>query len=76
MTGKQVRPKRLPVVSGVLRVKAWPVLERAVEEGVAYGWQRAHKHTDNPGEDLILDDIGQAVMSSICEAFEIDEPED
>jgi hypothetical protein len=32
-----------------MSVRAYTVLSRTVEEGVAYGWQCAHKHTDDPG---------------------------
>ncbi len=41
-----MRAKR-PVRGGI-KVRAYPVLCRAVEEGVAYGWRRAHKHIDTP----------------------------
>lgn len=58
-----------------MKVKTYPVLSRAVEEGVAYGWTRAHKHTDNPSEDSVKDAIADAVMSSIGEFFTFDEDE-
>jgi hypothetical protein len=35
-------------VQGGMNVRAYPVLCRAVEEGVRYGWRRAHKHTNTP----------------------------
>jgi len=50
-----------------------PILRRAVEEGIAYGWRKAHKHTDKPSEDAIREAIEDAVMSEICEVFIIDE---
>ena len=53
-----------------MRAKEHAVLDRAIEEGVAYGWRRAHKHTDNPTKDEILAHIEQAVMFEICEWFE------
>lgn len=54
-----------------LRIKwnAYAVLERAVEEGLAYGWQRAHKHTDKPSEDTIRCAIAEAVMNAIGEVM-------
>lgn len=42
-------------ISGGMRVRAYEVLSRAVEDGVEYGWRRAHKHTDTPGQDAIKD---------------------
>jgi predicted Zn-dependent protease with MMP-like domain len=49
------------------------VLRRAVEEGAAYGWRRAHKHTDAPGEDAIVDQIVQGVLKEVCEYFDVDD---
>lgn len=46
-------------VRGGMKVRAYDVLRRAVEEGTAYGWRRAHKHSDTPGEDAIVDQIVQ-----------------
>jgi hypothetical protein len=49
------------------------VLSRAIEEGVSYGWQRAHKHTETPDPQLIKETIEQAIENSICEVFTFDE---
>jgi len=56
-----------------MRVKTHEVLARAVEEGIAYGYTRAHKHTDTPAEDYLKTELYQAVMNSICEMFDFDE---
>ncbi len=55
-----------------LRVRTYVVLDRAVEEGVAYGWRRAHKYTEAPGEDVICEEIARAVMSAVCDVFDFD----
>lgn len=60
-------------VRGGMRVRAYEVLHRAIEEGTNYGWRRAHKHTDAPGEDAIKDQIVNAVLSEIGEYFDFDE---
>jgi hypothetical protein len=62
-------------VTGGMRVRAYEVLRRAVEEGVAYGWRRAHKHTDAPGEDAIVDQVVQGVLNEVCEYFDFDPAE-
>jgi hypothetical protein len=54
-----------------MRVKVYPVLADAVECGVKWGWHYAHKHTSDPGEDLIKERIQDEVLSAILEAFEI-----
>lgn len=64
-----------PLVTGGMKVNAYAVLCRAVEEGIAIGWMRAHKHTDKPTELEIKDQIEQAVMGAICEYFEFEERE-
>lgn len=60
-------------VSGVMVVRTYEVLSRAVEEGYRLGWNRAHKHTDNPGEDHIEDQVISAIMGQICEVFDFPE---
>ena len=67
--------RRLPVTGG-MKVNAYRVLSRAVEEGTDYGWTRAHKHTDKPDEDGIKEEVVQAVINEICEYFKFDEPEE
>ena len=54
-------------VRGGMKVRAYDALRRAVEEGAAYGWRRAHKHTDTHGEEAIVDQIVQGVLNEICE---------
>ena len=55
-----------------MKCNEYLVLSEAVEEGIAYGWMRAHKHVDNPTEESIKDAIQNAVMTSICEYFWFD----
>ncbi len=68
--------KKAKVKGGTMRVRAYPILETAIEEGVAYGWRRAHKHTDTPDEDAICSEIYSGVMNSICEYFEFDDEDE
>ncbi len=56
-----------------LQVNTYKVLARCVEEGVSYGWNRAHKHVDDPDPAAIQDAIQDAVMNAICEYFEFPE---
>jgi len=55
-----------------LKPKTYPILVDAVENGVKYGYHRAHKHNDNPDSDQVTDAIISAVINEICEWFEID----
>lgn len=60
-------------IRGGLEVRAYPVLCRAVEEGVAYGWRRAHKHIDTPDAETIKEQIVSAVLNEVCQYFDFDE---
>ncbi len=66
--------KRKRPVSGGMRVRAYEVLRRAIEEGLEYGWRRAHKHTDTPDESSLKDEVLQGIMNEVCEVFDFDEP--
>ena len=66
--------RKIPV-RGVLWVNAFAVLARAVEEGVAYGWNRAHKHTPTPPPEAVQQAIEDAVMSEVSVWFSFDDPD-
>lgn len=57
-------------VSGRMVVKAYSVLERAVEEGFRRGWARAHKHTDAPDESYVEEQVVSAIMGDVCDVFD------
>lgn len=48
------------------------ILERAIEDGIAYGYHRAHKYTDNPGENLITERISYGIWLEIDAIFAFD----
>lgn len=52
------------------KVKLWPIISRAVEEGAAYGVQRAFKHTEHPSLDHIQEQVEMAVMNELAEVLE------
>ena len=58
-----------------MRAKTWVILTQAVEQGVAYGHQRAYKHTATPPPDEVRAAIEEAVMNAICEVFSFEAPE-
>ena len=61
--------KKIPVIRRV-RIIAYNVMAQAVENGVEYGWNRAHKHTDTPDDVTIKQAIIDAVMNDVCEWFD------
>lgn len=56
-----------------MKANIYKLLCRCVEDGIAYGWNRAHKHVDDPDEHAIKAEIEQAVINEICEWFTFDE---
>lgn len=59
-----------------MKFKAYQLIERAVEEGVNYGYNRAHKHTDTPTEATLKGLITEAIMSELCDIIDFDTTDD
>ncbi len=59
-----------PKVEGGLTVNAYAVFSRALEEGIAQGWQRSFKHTDSPTAEHVKEQIREGVMNAVCEFFD------
>jgi len=55
-----------------VKANIYKILERAVEAGIAYGWNHAHKHSDTPGEEKIKEELERAVMSEICKVVKME----
>jgi hypothetical protein len=54
--------------------KIVPLLDQCIETGIQLGWQRAHKHTDNPTQDEIHTQIYQCIWSELDAWFDFPEP--
>ena len=48
-------------------------LQQAIEQGIADGWHRAHKHTDTPTADTIKDAVLNYIMLEVCDAFSFED---
>ena len=62
-------------VGARVRVKAYDVVQRAVEEGARYAANRAFKHTDRPTPENIADVCEREVMNALCEVLEFGDDE-
>lgn len=58
-----------------MKPKIATILEKAIDEGIHYGWHRAHKHTDTPDSHFIKGEIDNAIWNAIHEVFEFGEEE-
>ena len=56
-----------------MKVKMYPLIERIVDEGIEAGWNRAHKHSEEPYGDAIKDNIQRYIMNSFDETFEFNQ---
>lgn len=54
----------------------YKVLQMAIQDGVAIGYRRAFKYSENPDEDAVIDRIQQEVMTQICEWFKFQDIEE
>lgn len=50
-----------------LPLNTYSLLTDAVDRGVTYGWNRAHKYADKPKEEYIREKIADEVMSALSE---------
>jgi len=51
------------------------ILERCIDEGLEYGYNRAHKHTDAPSKVVMLEEIERAVWLEIGTYFRFENEE-
>jgi hypothetical protein len=56
-----------------MKPKIIPLLESCIEDGLEIGFNRAHKHTDDPSEGEILQQQLSAIMGQIWEHFDFEE---
>ena len=56
-----------------MKPKYYEILSCCIEKGIQLGWNRAHKHNNNPDKNYILENIEDSIMNEICENFTFDE---
>lgn len=56
-----------------LKVNTYAVLEECIEIGINGGWNKAHKHTDDPSEEYIKEQILHYIMLQVCEKFKFND---
>jgi hypothetical protein len=49
------------------------ILERAIEDGLQHGYDRAHKHVDNPSRGGMIDALDSAIWLEIDTYFRFEE---
>lgn len=56
-----------------MKPKHKQLLDRCLEDGIEYGWRRAHKHEEDPSEDVIKTEILHAISIELHEWFNFEE---
>ena len=52
------------------------LLTACIDTGISFGWNRAHKHTDEPNEHRIQEEIENAIWHEIDQYFVFDSERD
>lgn len=60
-------------VGSSVRVNAFLVIAEAVDRGINWGWQHAHKHVEDPGETAIKESLYNDIMNELCEVLRFDD---
>ena len=55
-----------------MKPKMIKLIELCIEDGLAYGWSRAHKYDDNPSQEQVLEAMYSAIMIEIHEWFDME----
>jgi hypothetical protein len=50
-------------------LKGYDIIQKAVEEGVESGWNKAYKNEDCPNKENVIDYIVKNVMNSLDEVI-------
>ena len=69
---EETKPNELELKASI-KINAYRIIDDAVERAITYGYRRAHKHTDRPSEQLIVQEVHRAVMNDLCEILKFDE---
>jgi hypothetical protein len=55
-----------------MKPKSHLVLEMCIKQGIDWGWTRAHKHFVNPPENILKEEIENAISHEIYEWFDME----
>lgn len=56
-----------------MRPKLYSILTDAVNKGIEHGWDRGHKHSDDPSEHHLKTMIEEEVWNYIGEVFDFED---
>ena len=56
-----------------MRARTRIILSECIENGLRYGYSRAHKHVDQPSQETITQAMDKAIWNEIDERFTFDD---
>lgn len=56
-----------------MKPKVYEILSRCIEAGIRLGVQRAHKHTETPTHEAIVESVLREVQSEVHDWFTFEE---
>jgi len=56
-----------------MRARTRIILSECIENGLRYGYNRAHKHVDQPSQETITQAMDKAIWNEIDERFSFDD---
>jgi len=56
-------------IKNTLKLNTYAIISDKIEEGINWGLQHAHKHTDNPSEETIKQHLLNDIMNSLSEVI-------
>lgn len=56
-----------------LKPNVYTILQECIEIGINSGFNKAHKHTDNPTEEHLKEEVLRYIMLQISEKFIFDD---
>ena len=59
-------------ISNSIKLNSYRIITDKIEEGINWGWSRSHKHGDNPGEDVIKEQIYNEITNVLCDIIDFD----
>ena len=66
-------PAKKKKAKATVKLNAYRIISEAVTSGIAYGWNRAHKHVDNPDEHHIKEQMHNAITNELCDILDFDD---
>ena len=70
------KPSRSAKLLTPMRLRAYDIVTRAVEEGVELGMSRVYKYSEAPTRESLVESIEREVKSNLCDVINFNDSQD